>query len=170
MKVSQKNNTQLLVKASLLTSLVCVATMAIKIPSPLSGYINLGDCVVLMAGRMLPSAYGFLAAGIGSAMADVFSGYVFYAPATFVIKGIMAFIVSKSASKKAGKGSLVLSGIIAEAFMVAGYLLFEGLVYGFAAATVNIPANTVQGVGCLCIAAIMAKIRDSHFRDSRKIH
>ena len=84
--------TKKLVMASLMTALTCVATMVIKIPSPLKGYINLGDCMVLAAGWMLSPAYAFLAAGLGSALADVFSGYVLYAPATFLIKGCMALI------------------------------------------------------------------------------
>ena len=36
-----------------------------------------------------PPLYGFLAAGLGSALADIFSGYAIYAPATFLIKGLM---------------------------------------------------------------------------------
>ena len=76
----------------MLAALTCIATMVIKIPSPLNGYLNLGDCVVLLAGWMLSPVYGFLAAGVGSALADLFSGYVVYAPATFVIKGLMALV------------------------------------------------------------------------------
>ena len=38
-----------LVTASLLAALTCVATMIIKIPSPMKGYLNLGDCVVLLS-------------------------------------------------------------------------------------------------------------------------
>ena len=87
-----QSKTQKIVISALMASLVCVATMLIKIPSPLKGYINLGDCVVLVSGWMLPPTYGFLAAGLGSALADVFSGYAMYAPATFVIKGLMAVI------------------------------------------------------------------------------
>ena len=59
--------TRELVKAALFAALACVATMVIKIPSPLGGYLNLGDCVVLAAGWLLAPGYGFLAAGIGSA-------------------------------------------------------------------------------------------------------
>ena len=88
--MKNKNATQKMVIAALLAALTCVATMIIKIPSPLKGYMNLGDCVVLVAGWMLSPLYGFLAAGIGSALADLFSGYVVYAPVTFAIKGIMA--------------------------------------------------------------------------------
>ena len=68
--------TKKIVMAALMAALACIATMVIKIPSPLKGYINLGDCVVLVAGWMLSPTYGFLAAGLGSALADVFSGYV----------------------------------------------------------------------------------------------
>ena len=84
--------TKKLVMAALLAALTCVTTMIITVPSPLKGYLNLGDSVVLLSGWLLSPAYGFLAAGLGSAMADIFSGYVIYAPATFVIKGLMAFV------------------------------------------------------------------------------
>ena len=68
--------TKKIVMAALTAALACVATMIIKIPSPLKGYLNLGDCIVLTAGWLLSPTYGFLAAGLGSALADVFSGYV----------------------------------------------------------------------------------------------
>ena len=87
-----KSKTQKIVLASMLAALCCVATMIIKIPSPLKGYLNLGDCIVLLCGWLLSPAYGFAAAGIGSGLADLLSGYVVYAPATFVIKGVMAII------------------------------------------------------------------------------
>lgn len=81
------SRTRKIVIASLLAALTCIATMIIKIPSPLKGYLNLGDCVVLLAGWLLSPAYGFLAAGLGSSLADIFSGYVSYAPVTFLLKG-----------------------------------------------------------------------------------
>ena len=76
-----------------MASMVCVATMIIKIPSPMKGYLNIGDCIVLLCGWLLAPGYGFVAAGLGSALADMLSGYVVYAPATFLIKGSMALIV-----------------------------------------------------------------------------
>ena len=42
--------TKNMVMAALFAALVCVATMIIKIPSPLKGYINLGDCIVMRGG------------------------------------------------------------------------------------------------------------------------
>lgn len=157
-----KSRTQKIVTAAMLAALACVATMIIKIPSPMKGYLNLGDCVVLLAGWVLSPVYGFLAAGIGSALADIFSGYVIYAPATFVIKGLMAIIayyLFKLISNKIGNlPSRIISGVAAELIMVFGYFIFEGFLYGFIPSAVNIPANAVQGVAGLIIGTLLIKI------------
>lgn len=159
---TQNNTTQRIVMAALLAALTCVATMIIKIPSPLKGYLNLGDCVVLLAGWMLSPTYGFLAAGLGSALADMFSGYVTYVPATFVIKGLMALIAFygfKLLHSKLGNiSSRIISGIVAEVVMVAGYFIFEGFLYGFGPSLVNIPANVIQGIAGLIIGTILVKV------------
>lgn len=157
-----KTNTQKIVTASMLAVLCCVATMIIKIPSPLKGYINLGDCVVLLSGWLLSPAYGFAAAGIGSALADLFSGYVVYAPATFIIKGIMAIIAHycfKGMHNKFGSTfSRITAGTLAEIEMILGYFVFEGIMYGFAPSVVNIPANGVQGVAGIIIGLMLVKL------------
>lgn len=172
-----------IVISALLAALTCVATMIIKIPSPLKGYINMGDCFVLLAGWLLSPAYGFMAAGLGSALADVLSGYVVYAPATFIIKGIMALIAhflmhlvrkritqtasGRTASIHTGRtasihtgqtASLVISGVVAELTMVSGYFLFEGFMYGFVPSIVNIPANTIQGIAGLILGIVLIKV------------
>ena len=154
--------TKKLVLAALMAALACVATMIIKIPSPLKGYMNLGDCIVLVCGWMLSPAYGFLAAGIGSALADVISGYMTYVPATFIIKGLMAVIAYhgfRMLHKRAGNvPSRIVSGIIAEVVMVLGYFVFEGFLYGFIPSMVNIPANSVQGIAGIVIGVTLMKV------------
>ena len=148
--------------AALLAALTCVTTMIIKIPSPLKGYLNLGDCVVLLSGWMLNPAYGFLAAGLGSALADLFSGYIAYAPATFVIKGFMALIAFygfKSLRHKIGHlPSRIIAGLLAEVVMILGYYGFEGFLYGFGPALVNIPANAIQGIAGLILGCMLIKV------------
>ena len=154
--------TKKIVMAAMLAALACVATMIITIPSPLKGYLNLGDCIVLVAGWMLSPMYGFLAAGLGSALADLFSGSVTYAPATFVIKGLMALIAFygyKLLHNKIGNlPSRIITGILAEIMMILGYFAFEGFLYGFVPSLVNIPANGVQGIAGLIIGVILIKI------------
>ncbi len=157
-----KNTTQKIAVTALLAALTCVATMVIKIPSPMKGYLNLGDCVVLTAGWMLSPVYGFLAAGLGSALADLFSGYVVYAPATFLIKGLMAlvarFVYKALCGKIYSSISRIISGVLAEIIMVLGYYIFEGFMYGFSPSLVNIPANAVQGIAGLVLGFVLIKI------------
>ena len=156
------SKTRKIVGAALFAAIVYIATSVIIIPSPLKGYLNLGDCVVLLAGWMLASGYAFLAAGLGSALADLFVGYVTYAPATFVIKGAMAFVAFacfRLMNKKIGKlPSQIIGAVLAEILMVMGYFVFEGFLYGFAPSLVNVPANAVQGAAGIVIGVTLIKV------------
>ena len=160
--MNKTNKTQILVMSALLAALCCIATMVIKIPLPFKGYLNLGDSIVLLASWMLPLQYSFLAAGLGSALADIFSGYVTYAPATFIIKGLMAlaaYYIYKILKDKIGNlWSMIIGGIIAEVIMVLGYFVFEGFLYGFIPSMVNIPMNSIQGIAGIVVGTILINI------------
>ena len=146
------NKTRKIVFSALMASLVCVATMVIKIPSPLSGYINLGDGVVLLCGWLLGPVYGFLAAAVGSALADLFYGYMVYVPATFFIKGAVALIACVLSKKK------IIGALVAESVMVAGYYVFEGFLYGFGASLVNVTPNIVQATAGIIVGLLLIKV------------
>ena len=156
------SKTKRIVITALLAAMVCVATMIIKIPSPMKGYLNIGDCIVLLCGWLLSPGYGFVAAGLGSALADMFSGYITYAPATFLIKGSMALIAFacfKLMNKRLGRlPSQIIGAVLAEIVMVFGYFVFEGFMYGFVPSAVNIPANAVQGAAGLILGIILVKV------------
>ena len=156
------SKTKRIVITALMAAMVCVATMIIKIPSPMKGYLNIGDCIVLLCGWLLAPGYGFVAAGLGSALADMFSGYLTYAPATFLIKGSMALIAFacfKLMNRRIGKlPSQIIGAVLAEIVMVLGYYVFEGFMYGFIPSAVNIPANAVQGAAGLILGIILVKV------------
>ena len=63
-----------MVTAAVLAALSCVATMVVQIPSPMNGYVNLGDCFVLLSGWLLGPWWGAAAGGIGSMLADLLLG------------------------------------------------------------------------------------------------
>ena len=156
-----KTTTQKIVLSSLFAALTCVATMIIKIPSPLNGYLNLGDGIVLLSGWLFSPLYGFMAAAIGSGLADLLSGYAVYAPATFLIKGLMAlvayFTYKAFGEKLHDIPSRLMGGLLAETVMVGGYFVFEGFLYGFIPSAVNIPANAIQGVAGIVLGTVLIK-------------
>lgn len=147
--MNQKKLQKLAVSA-LLAAIICVATFVVKIPSPATnGYFNLGDCFVLLSGWLLGPVYGALAAGLGSALADILSGYAQYALPTFVIKALMAvvaYFIAKAIFRKPLFGK-ILGGIAAETVMVLGYFGYEAAILGYGlAAAGSIFSNVMQGI------------------------
>ena len=138
--------------AAMFAALICVATLLIQVPAPNGGFLNFGDCFILIACWILGPVYGFPAGGIGSAIADLIA-YPVYAPGTFVIKGLIAVVASLVAHvfiKKNEKLWLVghITGAVAgECVMIAGYFTYDAVFMqlGFAGAWLNMPFNLIQG-------------------------
>lgn len=151
-----------LIYAALLAALTCVATMVIQIPAPVSGYVNLGDCVVLLCAFMMGPWWGAAAAGIGSMLADLLSGFAIYAPGTLVIKALMAIVAAllyRALPMKSGLLRAVIGGIAAELVMIVGYLLYGAvLMDSFAASLAGVPGNGVQGVVGLVLGVLLAEV------------
>ena len=148
-----------LVLCALFAALACVATMVIQIPSPMQGYVNLGDCIVLLGAFVLGPIYGALAGGIGSALADILTGYALYAPATLVIKAIMGLCAGglfKAFRKKNRYVALLSGGIAAEVVMVFGYFLYAMLLLGEGiAALASVPGNLFQGAVGIVVSFVL---------------
>ena len=133
-----------IVLTGLFAAFITVATLA-SFPLPGKGYANLGDAFIIVTSLLLPAGYGFLAAGIGSALADLILGYAVFAPGPFVIKGLMALAVYFIASKRKNLLFVILGAIVAELIMIGGYLLYGGALFGFAGALEDLLGNVVQG-------------------------
>lgn len=146
----------------MLAALTLIATMVVTVPTAGGGYVNIGDSIVILSGWLLGGVYGPLAAGIGSAMADIFSGYAFYAPATFAIKALMAFVVGMNARMFKGSANrtipLAISAVLAELIMLAGYFLFEAALLGVGPASLSVAGNAVQGLICLVLGNVLIPI------------
>ncbi len=144
---------------ALFTAFTCLATM-IAIPVTGIGYLNAGDCLVILSAWFLGPVYGAFAASVGSALSDIFLGYGIYAPATFIIKGIMAvvfFFLHKNLSKGNKVAAFILSAIVTEIVMVLGYFLHACLILGEGwGATATIFANSMQGLFGIISSFILA--------------
>ena len=160
-----------LVLASLFAALAAVMTMVVRVPSPMGGYVNLGDCAVLLSAWVLGPGLGCAAAGLGSMLSDLL-GYTLYAPGTLVIKGGMALLAGWLFHRfPRGKSApalpaLLVSGGLAEALMIAGYFLYEAAPFPVGlglAALANVPFNAVQGVfGLASATAVYLALLRAH--------
>lgn len=153
-------NIKKLVLAALMAALTYVATSIVQIPSPMQGYVNLGDCIVLLSGWILGPWWGAAAGGIGSMLVDLLGVYAHYAPGTLVIKGVDALaaaLIFRALGR--GKNAMLVSGIVGEVVMVVGYFFYASLILGKGlAAAASIPGNIVQGIAGVVIGMALAMV------------
>jgi uncharacterized membrane protein len=163
--------------SAMFAALTFLATSVLKIPTPTPGYIHIGDAFVLLSGFFLGPVTGGLAAGIGSALADLLGGYVVWAPFTFAVKFLTSltaacfyrFLLSRAGQKKTAVFPVILAGMAGETVMVIGYLLTNilivcatGGVFSAAALTAaalssiaEIPFNICQGLAGILIGTAL---------------
>ena len=149
---------QKLVWAGLFTALTTVATMVIHIPVG-TGYWNVGDALVILSAFLLGPAWGAIAAGLGSALADILSGYAIYAPGTLIIKALMALVAAvilRPAKNKKTYITAIIASIAAELVMVSGYFAYEAFILGYGmAAIANVYSNALQGLVGASVGTIL---------------
>lgn len=168
--IVQRQKLYRLALTALFAALCCVATLVIQIPAPVTGgYMNLGDCFVLLSAFCLSPFSGALAAGIGSALADLLLGYAQYVPGTFVIKALMALSVGlfcRAFLKKDGHAvrnwvTRALAATLAEGLMAVGYFVYEATLLGYGlGALASMPLNLAQGgIGLVLALPLVGLLR-----------
>lgn len=168
----KRNQIYKLVLTALLAALAYVMTRVVQLPT-VGGYTNLGDSMCLLAGLVLGPWYGFAAAGVGSALVDLLSGYAHYVPGTFVIKGLVALLAALMVRPMLKKGEkipfwrLAVCELPSEAVMVAGYFAYKATILGKGlAAAASIPNNLVQAAVGIVLSVLLytalAKVPEIH--------
>lgn len=162
------NEGKMIAVNALAAALVCIGTMAVQIPIPL-GYMHLGNACILLMGAMFGPVTGTLAGGIGSAMADLLTGYTQWVLPTLLIKCVMGFAAGYS-FREDGHGlqmasaKTFLAAVSATAVMVFGYTaagaIMNGSVY---TGLLQVPGLTVEGVlGIVLFYAAGAALQRAH--------
>lgn len=176
---SNKFSTRFLCMTAIMAAVTCVMTMVVQIPIPL-GYAHLGDAFILLTVLFVGKRSGVWAGGIGSALADLLTGYPHWAIPTFIIKSLMAYLVGRIAYTKDEKctlfsGRSVVACVIGMVWMVVGYVVAGAFLYGsVAAGLASAPGLAVKGVlnlvVCYVIGALFekAKIRPLLMADRRE--
>lgn len=164
--MNNTNTINKMVMTAMMMCMIIVMTMIIRIPVPATqGYIHLGDCMIFFAVLLLGWKWGAVAAGVGSAMADMFAGYVQYIPVTLIVKFFMAAVAGifiETAIKHGFTGVRmrimeVIGMVIGGSVMAAGYYLAESAMYGnFITPLASVPMNIVQFAVGVALAFALA--------------
>jgi uncharacterized membrane protein len=95
---------------------------------------------------------GAMAGAFGMGLFDLMGGWTPWAPATFIIVGLMGYTVGVIAEKKDDLTGYTLAIILACAIKVAGYYVAEALIYGnWVQPVLSVPGNLMQ----IAVAAVI---------------
>ncbi|MCL2379312.1 MAG: ECF transporter S component [Coriobacteriia bacterium] len=143
---------QLIVTAALLTAVVFVVTRFLGIPLG-DGWLNLGDSSIAASALLLSHPLVALAAGLGSALSNLTSGHLIFAPATFIIKGSMGYVLYLFA--KRGSFAWFAVGVLcAEIIMLVGYTAYIFLLVDVGSLA-SIPGNLFQAAANFVLALLL---------------
>lgn len=159
-----KRTTFQLALSAVFTALTLVATIVISIPIPATGgYVNVGDTMIFLSGALFGPFVGGISGGLGSMAADLILGYSFYAPFTFLIKGLEGvlcgflgyFVANKFKKHVFRYGFQFVSFVLSGMFMCAGYIFVEFGYYDIGGALGGLTGNLIQAFSSVALASAL---------------
>lgn len=117
---------RLIAAAAVMIAVVFVMTRVVQVSIGPGGYIHFGDIALYVAAFLFGPVVGGVAGGAGTGLADLSSGYGAWAPGTFVIHGLQAFVAGLIAWR-GGLARTILAVVVGGAIVVVGYFLYQWL-------------------------------------------
>lgn len=109
--------------SAVMSAFVFLATFVPKIPIPL-GYAHLGDAAIFLVIIFCGQRVGIISGIIGSALADLISGFPIWIVPTIFIKAAMAETFYRLREK-----NIIIALVVACLLMTAGYTLVGAFLY-----------------------------------------
>lgn len=151
----RNSSTRELVVTGLAIALVFVATLFINLRLPIGqgGLIHLGNVPLFLVAIVFGKRTGAIAGAFGMGLFDLMGGWTPWAPATFLIVGLMGYTVGSIAEWKDTTIGYGIAIAIACAIKVVGYYIAEALIYGnWVQPMLSVPGNLLQiGVAALIV-------------------
>lgn len=151
-------------KIAMMAAIIFVCTYTFKVPIAITGgYTHLGDCAIFAGVMILGRKDGTVAAAVGAALSDLLGGFLIWVIPTFVIKGVMAFVMGTVVEKilPEKKGNWLLGAILGGILQIIGYQLVKMVLISPAAALATIPTITAQTVAGIVIGAVVITVLQS---------
>ena len=134
----QKIRTVDITVTAAMAALVFLGTYIFKIPT-ISGYVHLGDCMIILTVALFGMKKGAVAGAIGGGLSDFIGGYFYWVVPTLLIKCMWALVMGLIMHKilKDRKGAFLIGAVSGGVLHIIAYTLVR-------AAIIEIPALTFQ--------------------------
>ncbi len=162
-KKINNNKTKDIVINALFIAIIFVAAKIINIPTAYGGVINMADSVILSLSLVSTLQMATFNSAAAPFLAELFSPYAIYAPATLIIKGLMGFIshfIFYKTSFKSQQLRMIISFTCAELIMIIGYFIYQAYIlqFGVIIAGLDIINNLIQASVSILAATIISNI------------
>lgn len=131
---------------ALMAALIFVMTAIPRIPTPIGGYVHLGDVVITFSALAFGPWVGALGGGVGTALADLYGGYAQFAMISFLVHGLQGVAIAWIVRRSEGSVALVSAILAGAATVVGGYFVAEIFLFGMAEALLELLPNALQGL------------------------
>jgi len=133
---------------AVLIALTAVVTVVPpKFLTTAKGYFNLSDVMITFSSLIFGPWVGMVTGGVGTALADLYSGFAPFAPLSFLAHGAEGFLIGWLGRGQRSVGRMILAWFVGSVAMVAIYLVGEGLFYtGWPLALGEVPVNVIQAL------------------------
>ncbi|MDD3057445.1 MAG: ECF transporter S component [Sphaerochaeta sp.] len=165
--MQQNRNALKVAMVAVLTAVVVVFTLVVRIPTA-KGYLNLCDVAICFIAFTFGPWSAFIAAGLGTALADLISGYAQWAPISFVVHGVegllIALIVRQKGNEAVSFARKLLAGLVCIATVSLGYFALSALfISTVSVAAAEIPGNIAQsGVGFVLGLGVSSAVKKAY--------
>ncbi len=148
-RIRNKLSVRDLVLDGCLIAIVFVSTYLIQFRLPFAsqgGLVHAGNIALFTIAMLFGSRRGAVSGAFGMAIFDLMSGWALWAPFTFVIRGVMGWIIGRLSSSEQMNATkfgiwhtlvIAISGV----WMIIGYYITEVVLYG----NYIVPLNSIFG-------------------------
>ena len=139
-----------------MAALVFLGTYIFKIPT-ISGYIHLGDCMILLTVALFGMKKGAIAGAIGGGLSDLLGGFFYWTGPTLLIKCMWALVMGAVMYKllKNRRGAFLAGAVAGGVLQIAAYTIVGMFIYGIQTALIEVPGLALQtGAGIVIGFAI----------------
>lgn len=150
--------------AALLAAMTTLSIVIFRIPVG-PGILHFGDAIIYLAAVLLPKPFALAAASIGGGMANVVTGTIIWAPATIVIKPLLAIWFTSRGKCICPQNIFAL--FAAAVVTIVGYYLYAVFVVSgtflspnWLAPLAGIVGNVIQSSGSAVIFLLIGGVFD----------
>lgn len=156
MKYNTSERVRTIVLGGLFSALVLGATL-IRVAPTDKAYFHLGEAVIYATALTFGRWYGGVAGALGSALADLLSGYAIWAPITLVVKGIEGYVVGTLGHRRQPVGQL-LAMLVGALILIAGYGTAAYFFFGIGAVPTELIGDAIQGTAGIVIGYFASRL------------